>query len=86
MGDFDNPALVIGGGVTSLGIIRNLGSQGIDVYSAVDRIDIAGNIISIIQEIIIIATTKDTNSFISVVGYIFIRNHLFNNFKSLPSH
>lgn len=37
MGDFGNPALVIGGGVTSLGIIRNLGSQGIDVYSAVDR-------------------------------------------------
>jgi len=40
MGDFGNPALVIGGGVTSLGIIRNLGSQGIDVYSAVDRNDI----------------------------------------------
>jgi predicted ATP-grasp superfamily ATP-dependent carboligase len=34
---YENPAVVIGGGVTGLGIIRNLGRNGVDVYCVVDR-------------------------------------------------
>ena len=34
---YKNPAVVIGGGVTGLGIIRNLGRNGVDVYCVVDE-------------------------------------------------
>ena len=34
---YKNPAVVIGGGVTGLGIIRNLGRSGVDVYCVVDK-------------------------------------------------
>jgi len=36
---FRNPVLVLGGGVTGLGIARTLGRQGIDIYLVVDRMD-----------------------------------------------
>ena len=39
MKGYDIPAVVIGGGVNGLGVIRNLGRNGIDVYCAVDKKD-----------------------------------------------
>jgi len=33
------PAIVFGGGIDGLGVARNLGREGIDVYSVVDCID-----------------------------------------------
>jgi len=36
---YENPAIVIGGGVNGLGIIRNLGRKGVEVYSVVDEKD-----------------------------------------------
>jgi len=36
---FNVPAIVLGGGINGLGIVRNLGKEGIDVYCVVDRID-----------------------------------------------
>lgn len=39
MDKYKNPAIVIGGGVTGLGIIRNLGRNGVDVYCVVERKD-----------------------------------------------
>lgn len=36
---YKNPAVVIGGGVNGLGIIRNLGRNGVDVYCVVDKKD-----------------------------------------------
>ena len=39
MKDYKVPAVVIGGGINGLGIIRNLGRNGIDVYCAVENKD-----------------------------------------------
>ena len=39
MKSYSIPAVVIGGGVNGLGVIRNLGRNGIDVYCAVDTKD-----------------------------------------------
>jgi D-aspartate ligase len=36
---FDNPAIVFGGGINGLGITRNLGSAGVDVYCVVEGAD-----------------------------------------------
>lgn len=36
---YENPAVVIGGGINGLGIMRNLGRQGIDVYCVTDKKD-----------------------------------------------
>ncbi len=36
---FDNPAIVFGGGINGLGITRNLGRAGVDVYCVVDGAD-----------------------------------------------
>jgi len=36
---FRSPAIVFGGGFTGLGIARNLGRVGVDVYCVVDRVD-----------------------------------------------
>jgi len=36
---FENPAVVIGGGINGLGVIRNLGRNGVDVYCAIDEKD-----------------------------------------------
>jgi len=37
LNEYKNPAVVIGGGVNGLGIIRNLGRNGIHVYCVVDK-------------------------------------------------
>ena len=37
MKGYNAPAVVIGGGITGLGVMRNLGRNGIDVYCAVDK-------------------------------------------------
>jgi len=34
-----NPVIVFGGGINGLGLIRNLGRNGVDVYCVVDKID-----------------------------------------------
>lgn len=36
---YKNPAIVVGGGVNGLGIIRCLGKKGVDVYCAIDKKD-----------------------------------------------
>jgi len=36
---YKTPAIVIGGGVNALGVIRNLGRNGVDVYCVVDKKD-----------------------------------------------
>ena len=41
MDRYENPAVVIGGGVNGLGIIRNLGRIGVNVYCVVDEKDVA---------------------------------------------
>ena len=39
MGQYEIPAIVIGGGVNGLGVTRNLGRNGVDVYCLVDERD-----------------------------------------------
>ena len=39
MGQYEIPAIVIGGGVNGLGVIRNLGRNGVDVYCLIDKKD-----------------------------------------------
>lgn len=39
MGQDLNPVVVLGGGMTGLGVIRNLGRNGVDVYCALDKKD-----------------------------------------------
>ena len=41
MKGYEIPAVVIGGGITGLGVIRNLGRNGINVYCAVNDKDFA---------------------------------------------
>lgn len=41
MARFRNPVLVLGGGVTGLGVARTLGRRGINVYMVVDQKDVA---------------------------------------------
>ena len=38
-GRFKEPAIVFGSGITGLGVSRNLGKEGVDVYCVSDRID-----------------------------------------------
>lgn len=38
---YRNPAIVFGGGVNGLDLVRNLGRNGVDVYCVVDKTDIA---------------------------------------------
>jgi len=41
MAKYRNPAIVFGGGINGLGLVRNLGRNGVDVYCVVDKIDTA---------------------------------------------
>lgn len=39
MKKYKNPAMVFGGGINGLGVVRNLGRNGVDVHCIVDKID-----------------------------------------------
>ena len=41
MTKYRNPAIVFGGGINWLGLVRNLGRSGVGVYCVVDKTDIA---------------------------------------------
>jgi len=41
MTKYRNPAIVFGGGINGLGVVRNIGRNGVDVYCVVDKIDAA---------------------------------------------